>query len=180
MSHRRSPSRQCSPWRITPEGDYAQGPRIRAGSAAPTVSCRHACWTLSTSAIRRRSAAASSAVTSRGRPSHRIVQVMTIRKMLIAATAAVTTACATVAPQDATWTAYGGNFGGGRYSDLRDIGPGNVARLEVAWTYHTGDASLEAADKGKAAFEATPIVVDGLLLGCSQGKPKIRHGLILS
>lgn len=83
--------------------------------------------------------------------------------MLIAVTVAVATACAPVASQDATWTAYGGSFGGGRYSDLRDIGPGNVARLDVAWTYQTGDASLEAADKGKAVFEATPIVVDGLL-----------------
>lgn len=89
---------------------------------------------------------------------------MNIRKMLAAATVAAATACTlTAAPQDVTWTAYGGNYGGGRYSDLRDIGPGNVARLEVAWTYHTGDASLEAADKGRAAFEATPIVVDGLL-----------------
>ncbi|MGQ0716223.1 MAG: pyrroloquinoline quinone-dependent dehydrogenase [Pseudonocardiales bacterium] len=87
---------------------------------------------------------------------------MNIRKMLIAATVAVATSCATVAPQDVTWTTYG-NVGGGRHSDLRDIGPGNVTRLEVAWTYHTGDASLEAAAKGKAAFEATPIVVDGLL-----------------
>jgi glucose dehydrogenase len=98
----------------------------------------------------------------RRRPSHRIVQVMNIRKMLLAATVATATACA-AAPQDTTWMAYGGNFGGGRYSDLRDIRPDNVANLEVAWTYHTGEASLEAADKGKAVFEATPIVVDGVL-----------------
>jgi quinoprotein glucose dehydrogenase len=96
-----------------------------------------------------------------GRP-HRIVQVMNIKKMLVAATVATVTACA-AAPPDITWTAYGGHFGAGRYSDLRDIGPANVAHLEVAWTYHTGEASIEAADKGKSVFEATPIVVDGLL-----------------
>ena len=87
---------------------------------------------------------------------------MNIKKKFIAVMAAGVTACAAV-PQDVTWTSYGGNFGGGRYSDLRDIGPGNVASLEVAWTYHTGEASLEAADKEKAVFEATPIVVDGVL-----------------
>ena len=95
-------------------------------------------------------------------PFHRIGQVMNIKKKFIAVMAAGVTACAAV-PQDVTWTSYGGNFGGGRYSDLRDIGPGNVASLEVAWTYHTGEASLEAADKEKAVFEATPIVVDGVL-----------------
>ncbi|MGH3823002.1 MAG: pyrroloquinoline quinone-dependent dehydrogenase, partial [Pseudonocardiaceae bacterium] len=74
------------------------------------------------------------------------------------------TACTLAAtPQDVTWPAYGGTSGGGRYSDLRDIGPGNVGRLEVAWTYHTGDVSTETANKDRASFEATPIVVDGLL-----------------
>jgi glucose dehydrogenase len=72
---------------------------------------------------------------------HRIVQVMNIRNVLAAAMVAVASGCSLAAtPPDVTWTAYGGNFGGGRYSDLHDIGPGNVARLEVAWTYHTGDA----------------------------------------
>ncbi|MGH4006580.1 MAG: PQQ-binding-like beta-propeller repeat protein [Pseudonocardiaceae bacterium] len=91
------------------------------------------------------------------------MQVVNIKRMLTAVTVAIVTGCAPAVPQDVTWTSYGGDFGGGRYSDLRDIGPSNVARLEVAWTYHTGDASVEAAAKGKAAFEATPIVVDGLL-----------------
>ena len=88
--------------------------------------------------------------------------VVNIKKMLAAAMVVVAAACS-AAPQDVTWTAYGGHFGGGRYSDLGDIGPGNVAGLVIAWTYHTGEASLEAADKDKAVFEATPIVVDGLL-----------------
>ncbi len=90
------------------------------------------------------------------------MNIRNISKMLAAAMVATTTACA-AAPQDVPWTAYGGNFGGGRHSDLRDIGPGNVTRLGVAWTYHTGETSLEAAAEGKTAFEATPIVVDGLL-----------------
>jgi quinoprotein glucose dehydrogenase len=51
---------------------------------------------------------------------------MRIRSVLLTATVGCTPAAA---PPDVPWTAYGGNFGGGRYSELRDIGPGNVEHL---------------------------------------------------
>src|SRR5690606_6483100 len=41
------------------------------------------------------------------------------------------------APQD--WPAYGGGNAAQRYSPLSQITPENVAQLEVAWQYRTGD-----------------------------------------
>lgn len=53
-------------------------------------------------------------------------------------------------------------FQGTHYSELADITPGNVRELEVAWTYRTGDVSDGKGSAG-TAFEATPIMVDGVL-----------------
>ncbi len=66
---------------------------------------------------------------------------------------------ATGAPSAATeWPAYGGDAGGSRYAPIAQINRGNVAQLREAWRFNTGE--LEA---GERAFEATPIVVDGML-----------------
>jgi len=50
-----------------------------------------------------------------------------------------------------------------RYSPLKSIDAKNVARLKVAWTYHTGALEPATPLNGKAAFESTPLLVDGLL-----------------
>lgn len=63
----------------------------------------------------------------------------------------------------AEWPAYGGDAGGTRYSPLDQITPGNVMHLEQAWVYRTGEDYTDTADDGKAAFETTPIVVDGVM-----------------
>ena len=65
--------------------------------------------------------------------------------------------------QDGSWASYGADAGGTRYSALKQINPANIAKLKIAWTYHTG--ALESAGKLKesATFEATPILVDGTL-----------------
>jgi quinoprotein glucose dehydrogenase len=63
----------------------------------------------------------------------------------------------------ADWPAYGHDPGGSRYSPLTQINRENVSRLKIAWTYRTGDINIEARASGKAAFEATPILVDGTL-----------------
>ena len=39
----------------------------------------------------------------------------------------------------------------------------NVARLKVAWTYHTGALEPASGNNRKAAFEATTILVEGTL-----------------
>ena len=63
--------------------------------------------------------------------------------------------------QDGEWPAYGRDPGGMRYSPLRQIDRGNVARLAVAWTYHTGEP-LPTPDR-RRSLEATPIVLNGTM-----------------
>lgn len=60
------------------------------------------------------------------------------------------------------WPCYGNDPGGQRFSRLSQITKANVAKLQVAWTYRTGDL---ATDPGSPSsnFEATPIMVDGTL-----------------
>src|SRR5215510_11789971 len=67
------------------------------------------------------------------------------------------------AKQESGWPAYGRDPGGSRYSPLAEINRENVNNLKVAWTYRTGAADVKAASARKAAFEATPILADGLL-----------------
>lgn len=64
---------------------------------------------------------------------------------------------------DLEWPAYGRDGGGERYSPLNQINRDNVRNLRVAWSYRTGAADLKGRSAGKAAFEATPILVDGTL-----------------
>ena len=67
------------------------------------------------------------------------------------------------AAPDAGWPNYGSDPGGTRYSPARQIDRGNVAQLKVAWTYRTGALPYDEELDKKAAFEATPILVDGKL-----------------
>lgn len=64
---------------------------------------------------------------------------------------------------DGGWSAYGRDPGGTRYSALKQITRENVGRLKVAWTYHTGALEPKTELNDKAAFEATPILVEGML-----------------
>jgi quinoprotein glucose dehydrogenase len=64
---------------------------------------------------------------------------------------------------DAGWPNYGNDAGGTRYSPARQIDRGNVAQLRVAWTYRTGALPFDDDLDKKAAFEATPILVEGKL-----------------
>lgn len=65
--------------------------------------------------------------------------------------------------QDAGWPAYGNDAGGTRYSTATQIDRSNVDKLKVAWTYRTGALEQSKRLINKAAFEATPILVDGKL-----------------
>ena len=60
---------------------------------------------------------------------------------------------------DSGWPAYGNDPGGTRYSTARTIDRTNVTKLQVAWTYRTGAMQQAVEARGKAAFEATPILV---------------------
>jgi quinoprotein glucose dehydrogenase len=61
------------------------------------------------------------------------------------------------------WGAYGGDSGGTRYSTLRQIRPDSIGKLKQVWIYHTGALQPKTQLNEKAAFEATPILVDGTL-----------------
>jgi quinoprotein glucose dehydrogenase len=66
------------------------------------------------------------------------------------------------------WIDYGGDRGGLRYAPLADIGPANVARLEIAWVHHSGDVSDgRSGVPSTSAYEVTPILVDGSLFLCT-------------
>eukprot|EP00439_Symbiodinium_sp_Y106_P089754 s1_g2290.t1 len=66
------------------------------------------------------------------------------------------------------WGHYGGDAGGSRYSSLTQITPENVATLERAWSYSTGDMAARGRDEMlKSALETTPILRDGRLYLCS-------------
>ena len=65
-------------------------------------------------------------------------------------------------PADADWPVYQGP-GSNQYSALDQITPENVGRLEVAWTYESGDASPD----GRSQIQCNPIIVDGVLYATS-------------
>ncbi|WP_164857068.1 pyrroloquinoline quinone-dependent dehydrogenase [Sphingomonas crocodyli] len=70
--------------------------------------------------------------------------------------------------KDQDWAVHSGDTHATRYSPLGQITPANVDKLEVAWTYHTG----EMTRRGDEAFKRTkdsdiPIKVGNHLLVCT-------------
>lgn len=65
---------------------------------------------------------------------------------------------------DTGWPTYSNEPDGTRYSPAKQINAGNVAQLRVAWTYRTGALGHDEELDKKAAFEATPILVEGKLI----------------
>jgi quinoprotein glucose dehydrogenase len=63
----------------------------------------------------------------------------------------------------AGWAHYGADAGGTRYSPSDQISRENVDRLEVAWTYRTGDVSDGSRYPRRSSFETTPILFEGAL-----------------
>src|SRR5687767_9217468 len=61
------------------------------------------------------------------------------------------------------WQSYGGDAGGMKYSELRQVNRENVARLRPAWVFHTGDLSDGSKGSSASAFETTPLVVNGVM-----------------
>ncbi|MBI1178973.1 MAG: membrane-bound PQQ-dependent dehydrogenase, glucose/quinate/shikimate family [Alphaproteobacteria bacterium] len=65
------------------------------------------------------------------------------------------------------WWAYGRTGLGRRYSPLGQITPENVARLKVAWRYHTGDVPGQPGDPVETTFEVTPLKIGNRLFLCT-------------
>jgi len=66
------------------------------------------------------------------------------------------------AAEPQNWLTYYGTYDGRRYSALDEITSDNVRNLKVAWVFQHGPITLMAAHP-TYAFEATPIVVDGVM-----------------
>src|SRR5262245_29333380 len=65
--------------------------------------------------------------------------------------------------QEIGWVANGRDPQGTRYLPASEITRDNANRLEVAWTYRTGEADPRFETRKPTAFEATPLVVDGTM-----------------
>ena len=76
-----------------------------------------------------------------------------------------TTSAAPAMP-DGDWQAYGRTAFGDRYSPLAQITPANVAKLQPAWSYRTGDIP-GPNDPGETTAENTPLKVNGMLYVCT-------------
>jgi quinoprotein glucose dehydrogenase len=64
------------------------------------------------------------------------------------------------------WHAYGRDAAGDRYSPLTQITPDNVGKLQVAWSYETGDVR-GPNDPGESTYEVTPLMIDGTVFICT-------------
>src|SRR5882757_7091865 len=64
---------------------------------------------------------------------------------------------------DTTWPNYGNDPGGMRYSSAHQIDRTNVGQWRLAWTYRTGAMDVKTDLVRKAAFEATPILIENKL-----------------
>jgi quinoprotein glucose dehydrogenase len=82
------------------------------------------------------------------------MRALTVVALLLAAPAAA----------QSDWPVYAGDAGGQRFSPLDQVTRANVAQLEVAWQIRTGDLDADPGPPDHMAFQATPILVDGLLV----------------
>ena len=87
------------------------------------------------------------------------------RSVLVASLALLLAAHAASAEGPASdWPVYAHDSGGSRYSPLGEITRENVAKLREVWRIRTGDLDADRPPPGHMAFQATPILVGGLLV----------------
>ncbi|WP_182086299.1 membrane-bound PQQ-dependent dehydrogenase, glucose/quinate/shikimate family [Aureimonas sp. ME7] len=75
------------------------------------------------------------------------------------------TPVATDAPPT-NWSHYGNDAGGTRFAALDDINRDTVSRLEMAWTYHTGDTPLSPTGN-EAEDQQTPLQIGDRVFLCT-------------
>ena len=63
----------------------------------------------------------------------------------------------------ADWTANGHDAGGTKHSPLTQVNPLNVTRLQVVWTYRTGDLYLPKGGGRPSSQQTVPLYVDKTL-----------------
>lgn len=96
------------------------------------------------------------------RPSHACASALCLVAILLPACTAPDNAARDDAAYT-TWQVYLGDNASSHYSALDQINRANVDQLEVAWTYHAGDASAE----GRTQIQCNPIIVDSVLYATS-------------
>jgi glucose dehydrogenase len=84
-------------------------------------------------------------------PRARLLRPLAPRGLVIAAAFAATDPKASYRE----WQSYNGDYGGAHYSELDQINKSNVKRLQLAWTWKTGDVG--------STIECNPIIVDGVM-----------------
>jgi len=94
---------------------------------------------------------------------------MTKAHILITLSAALLLSSCTLRQEDAhaNWKVYGGTKDANHYSSLTQIDTTNVSQLQIAWTYHTGDADTTFHTQ----IQCNPIIQNGTLYGTT---PKMK------
>jgi quinoprotein glucose dehydrogenase len=64
---------------------------------------------------------------------------------------------------DQNWAVYLGDQASTHFSSLTQINRQNVGRLQVAWTYHSGDVRAD----NRSQIQCNPLVIDGIFYGTS-------------
>src|SRR5678816_41819 len=70
-------------------------------------------------------------------------------------------ACSAASAGDVDWPVYLGDAARSHYSQLKQINRSNVRELELAWTYHAGDARAD----NQSQIQCSPIIVNGVIYG---------------
>ena len=83
--------------------------------------------------------------------------------ILIILAQAASTAAGADQGANADWPVYLGDKASSHFSSLAEIRPENVQKLEVAWTYHSGDARPD----NRSQIQCNPLVINGILYGTS-------------
>jgi len=87
------------------------------------------------------------------------------RQYLLPALCLLLASCAQ--QSDVNWSNYLGDPGRTHYSTLDQINVDNVGQLEIAWTYHSGDADTS----NRSQIQCNPLIINGILYGTS---PKLK------
>ena len=67
---------------------------------------------------------------------------------------------------DEAWAGTGGDPGGSQFSPLKGIDTGNIARLAIAWVYHSGEAA-RGGEFQRSRAEQIPLVIGDTLYLCT-------------
>lgn len=81
-----------------------------------------------------------------------------LRNRIFCVVTAVACASPSLNAVDRDWPAYQGDKGATQFSDLNQITAANAHQLEVAWTWHAGDAQ-----GGRTQIQCNPLVIDGIV-----------------